>query len=38
MTSGKGVPKITGAVNVFDQEAPSRSHSPSWDVSFGRKC
>jgi hypothetical protein len=38
MASGKGVLKITGAVNVVKQEAPSRSHSPSWDVSFGRKC
>ncbi len=38
ITSGKGVLKITGAVNVVEQEAPSRSHSPSWDVSFGRKC
>jgi hypothetical protein len=38
MTSGKGVLKITGAVNVVEQEAPARSHSPSWDVSFGRKC
>jgi hypothetical protein len=25
-------------VNVFEQKVPSRSHSPSWDVSFGRKC
>jgi hypothetical protein len=23
---------------VIEQKAPSRSHSPSWDVSFGRKC
>ncbi len=38
ITSGKGVLKITGAVNVVGQEAPPRSHSPSWDVSFGRKC
>jgi hypothetical protein len=34
----KGVPKVTGAVNVIEQEASPRSHSPSWDVSFGRKC
>jgi hypothetical protein len=30
--------KLTGAVNVIEQKAPPRSHSPSWDVSFGRKC
>ncbi len=36
--AGKGTLKITGAVNVVEQKAPSRSHSPSWDVSFGRKC
>ncbi len=30
--------KITGAVNVVEQGVSSRSHSPSWDVSFGRKC
>ncbi len=23
---------------MVEQGAPSRSHSPSWDVSFGRKC
>jgi hypothetical protein len=23
---------------VVEQQAPSRSHSPSWDVSFGRRC
>jgi hypothetical protein len=34
----KGMLKVTGAVNVIEQRAPSRSHSPSWDVSFGRKC
>jgi hypothetical protein len=38
MAPGKGALKITGAVNMVKQEAPSRSHSPSWDVSFGRKC
>jgi hypothetical protein len=27
-----------GAVNVVEQKVPSRSHSPSWDVSLGRKC
>ncbi len=36
--SGKGALKETGAVNVVEQEAPPRSYSPSWDVSFGRKC
>jgi hypothetical protein len=25
-------------VKVVEQKAPSRSHSPSWDVYFGRKC
>jgi hypothetical protein len=34
----KGMPKATGAVNVVEQEAIPRSPSPSWDVSFGRKC
>jgi hypothetical protein len=36
--TGKGTLRITGAVNVVEQKAPSRSHSPSWDVSFGRRC
>ncbi len=36
--TGKGVLKVTGAVNVVEQGTPSRSYSPSWDVSFGRKC
>jgi hypothetical protein len=36
--AGKGMLRITGAVNVVEQKAPSRSHSPSWDVSFGRRC
>jgi hypothetical protein len=35
---GKGVLKVTGAVNVIEQKASPRSHSPTWDVSFGRKC
>jgi hypothetical protein len=35
---GRGAPKITGSVNVIRQEATPRPHSPSWDVSFGRKC
>jgi hypothetical protein len=36
--TSRGTLRITGAVNVVEQGAPSRSHSPSWDVSFGRKC
>jgi hypothetical protein len=36
--TSKGTLKVTGAVNVVEQKAPSRPHSPSWDVSFGRKC
>jgi hypothetical protein len=36
--TSKGALKITGAVNVVEQGISSRSHSPSWDVSFGRKC
>jgi hypothetical protein len=36
--ASKGVSKVTGAVNVVEQEATPRSHSPSWDISFGRKC
>ncbi len=36
--ASKGMLKVTGAVNVVEQKVPSRSHSPSWDVSFGRKC
>jgi hypothetical protein len=36
--TSKGMLKVTGAVNVVEQRIPSRSHSPSWDVSFGRKC
>jgi hypothetical protein len=35
--TGKGTLRITGAVNVVEQGVPSRSYSPSWDVSFG-KC
>jgi hypothetical protein len=37
-STSKGMLKVTGAVNVVEQRAPSRSHSPSWDISFGRKC
>jgi hypothetical protein len=36
--TSKGMLKVTGALNVVEQKVPSRSHSPSWDVSFGRKC
>ncbi len=36
--TSKGALKITGAVNVVEQKAPSRSCSPSWDLSFGKKC
>jgi hypothetical protein len=36
--ASRGVPKVAGAVNVIEQETIPRSHSPSWDVSFGRKC
>jgi hypothetical protein len=36
--TSKGMMKVTGAVNVVEQRVPPRSHSPSWDVSFGRKC
>jgi hypothetical protein len=36
--TSKGMLKVTGAVNVVEQKVHSRSHSPSWDVSFGRKC
>jgi hypothetical protein len=34
----KGMLKVTGAVNVIEQKASPRPPSPSWDVSFGRKC
>ncbi len=37
-SASKGLLKVTGAVNVVEKKIPSRSHSPSWDVSFGRKC
>jgi hypothetical protein len=36
--ASKGALRITGAVNVVEQEIPPRSYSPSWDVSLGRKC
>jgi hypothetical protein len=37
-SSGKGMLRVTGAVNVVEQRDPSRSPSPSWELSFGRKC
>ncbi len=36
--TSKGMLKVTGAVNVVEQKASLRSQSPTWDVSFGRKC
>jgi hypothetical protein len=36
--TSRGTLKVTGAVNVVEQKVPSRPLSPSWDVSFGRKC
>jgi hypothetical protein len=35
--TSEGTLKVTGAVNVVEQRVHSRPHSPSWDVSFGRK-
>jgi hypothetical protein len=35
---GKGMLRVTGAVNVVEQRDPPRSPSPSWELSFGRKC
>jgi hypothetical protein len=37
-STNKGALKITGAVNLVEQGVTTRSYSPSWDVSFGRKC
>jgi hypothetical protein len=34
----KGAGKASGAVNVVSQQSPPRSHSPSWDISSGRRC
>jgi hypothetical protein len=34
----RGMTKVTRVVNVVEREITPRSHSPSWDVSFGRKC
>jgi hypothetical protein len=36
--SGKGVLRLTGAVNVVEREETPRSPSPQWDLSFRRKC
>jgi hypothetical protein len=36
--TNKGAPKVSGAVNVVGQQSPPRLHSPSWDVSSGRRC
>jgi hypothetical protein len=36
--ASRGAPKMSGVVNVVGQQTPPRSHSPSWDVSSGRKC
>jgi hypothetical protein len=36
--ASRGALKVTGAVNVIEHEVIPRSHSPLWDVSFGRKC
>jgi hypothetical protein len=36
--ASRGAPKMAGSVNVIEQETIPRSHSPSWDVSFRRKC
>ncbi len=36
--TSKGTLKVTGAVNVVEQKASFRPPSPTWDVSFGRKC
>jgi hypothetical protein len=37
-SSGKGMLRVTGAVNVVEQRDPPRSPSPLWELSFGRKC
>ncbi len=37
-SSGRGMLKMTGAVNVVKQRDPPRSPSPLWELSFGRKC
>ncbi len=37
-SSGKGVLRVTGAVNVVEQGGSPRVHSPLWELSFSRKC
>jgi hypothetical protein len=34
----KGAMKLTGAVNVVEQEESPRSPSPQWSLSFKKKC
>ncbi len=36
--SGRGVLRLTGAVNVLEQGGTPRSPSPQWDLSFRSKC
>jgi hypothetical protein len=36
--SGRGVLRVTRAVNVVEQRDAPRSPSPLWELSFGRKC
>jgi hypothetical protein len=35
---GRGVLRLTGAVNVIERGETPRSPSPPWDLSFRRKC
>jgi hypothetical protein len=35
---GRGVLRLTGAVNVIERGETPRSPSPQWDLSFRRKC
>jgi hypothetical protein len=35
---GRGVMRLTGAVNVIERGETPRSPSPQWDLSFRRKC
>jgi hypothetical protein len=37
-SSGRGMLRVTGAVNMVEQRDPPRSPSPLWELSFGRKC
>jgi hypothetical protein len=37
--ASKGASKMSGIVNVVNQQPPPpRQHSPTWDVSSGRRC